>query len=82
VQCLADELVGYAGPVELRSVDVIHTELDGSAQHRQCLDAITRRTKDPMTRQLHGAKAHAVHSLWAKKERVANSHFGRLPGSV
>ena len=80
VQCLADELVGDDGSVELGGVDVVDPQLDSSAQHGNGLVMVAGWAEDTGTGQLHGTETHPTHHLWAKKERVATGHFGRLPG--
>jgi hypothetical protein len=59
MQRLADELVGDAGPVVLRGVNVIHAQLQCAAQHLQRLTAVPRRPPDTRAGQLHGAETDA-----------------------
>ena len=70
VQRLADELVGDAGPVVLRGVDVVHTQFHGAPQHRQRLVTVTRRTEDARAGQLHRTEADARYREKAEKVAV------------
>lgn len=61
VERLADQLVHDAGPVVLGRVDVVDPAVDRRAQHTQRLVAISRRSEDVVSGQLHGAVSDPVH---------------------
>jgi hypothetical protein len=60
VQGLRDELVDEERPVEVRGVDVVHTEFDGPAQNRDRLIRVGGRSHHAGTCELHRAVADAV----------------------
>ena len=82
----ADQPVRNARSVVLGGVDVIHTELDSSAQHRHSLTMISGRPEHPGSGQLHRSEADAVHSDGAQGETVhnfdANQSAGRATDSA
>ena len=85
VQRLADELVGDVGAVELRGVDVVDAQLDGSLEYCDRLVVIAWRAEHAGSRQLHGAEPDAVDRVLAKQKgshrfRLATSRLRR--GSV
>ena len=66
VQRVVDQLVRHVGPVVLRGVDVVHTQLDRAAQHRERLVAVTRRTRYSGTGELHGAEPNPADNATAE----------------
>ena len=70
----ADQLVGDTGPVILRGIDVIDTQLDGLSKHVHGCPDVARWTPHTRPRQLHGAETNAA-------DRPAGQ-VGRATGSI
>jgi hypothetical protein len=74
VECLAEEGVGHVRPVELRSIDVVHPELDGLSHHLEGHVVVLRRPEHSRPGQLHGPEAHATHIVPARYTRDPREH--------
>ena len=82
MQCLADELVGDVGAIELSGVDVVDAELDGAAQHRQRLVAVARRSEHTGARELHCSETDTGHRIAAKWKGIHTVRLASRNGHI
>src|SRR5271169_4873334 len=83
-QRFADELVGDVGSVELSGVDVIDAGVDRTTNHGQGIIPVPRRSQDPGSGKLHGAKPNAMDRSVGEQDSIAEhgTHTGLPEGSV
>ena len=61
-----DQLVGHVWAVVLGRVNMVDTQIDHPAEHRQSSGPVARRAKHPRPGQLHGPEADAAYGATSK----------------